>query len=220
MGLADHSGCRLDHLVVTAISCEQGVSWLESKSGVSIPFGGSHPLMATHNHLTALTENQFLEVIAIDPAARTPERPRWFNLDDKQHQGRISAAPALTTWVAATDNLDNSLETIRQLGIDPGVVVELTRGELHWRLALKENGSLAYDGIFPILIEWPSDINPVSSMQDQGIRLENLVASHPQAALLSMAMERLGLADQITIQEGDASLAANLTVNEHRFSLN
>lgn len=220
MGLSDQTTCRLDHLVVTAASCEQGVSWLQSKSSVSIPFGGQHPLMGTHNHLTALAEDQFLEVIAIDPVAKTPDRARWFNLDDKQHQARIAEHPALTTWVVATENLDKSLEAVRQLGIDPGVPVDLTRGELHWRLALKENGSLAYNGIFPILIEWPAGVNPVSQMRDQGIRLENLVASHPQAALLSKALERLGLAELISIREGAPSLTAHLNVNEHRFSLN
>ncbi|MFT6304592.1 MAG: hypothetical protein ACI9XK_002837 [Granulosicoccus sp.] len=220
MGLSDQTGCRLDHLVVTAASCEQGVSWLQARSGVSIPFGGQHPLMGTHNHLSALSEDQFLEVIAIDPSARTPDRARWFNLDDKLNQVKLAADPALTTWVAATKNLGESLEAIRQLGIDPGVPVDLTRGDLHWRLALKENGSLAYDGIFPILIEWPPQANPVVQMQDQGIRLENLVAFHPQAVLLSKALERLGLADLISIREGAPSLTANLNVNEHRFSLN
>ena len=220
MGLSDQSTCRLDHLVVTAASCEQGVSWLQSKSGVSIPFGGQHPLMGTHNHLSALAEDHFLEVIAIDPAARMPDRARWFNLDDKQDQKRLAVSPTLATWVVATENLDVSLEAVRQLGIDPGVPVELTRGDLHWRLALKENGALAYDGIFPILIEWPAGVNPVSQMQDQGIRLENLVASHPQAALLSKALERLGLAELISIREGAPSLTAYLNVDEHRFFLN
>jgi hypothetical protein len=220
MGLSDQTGCRLDHLVVTAASCAQGVSWLQARSGIAIPFGGRHPLMGTHNHLTALADDQFLEVIAIDPSASTPDRVRWFNLDDEQHQARLVVDPALTTWVAATDNLDESLEAVRQLGIDPGVPVDLTRGELHWRLALKENGSLAYDGIFPTLIEWPREINPVSQMEDQGIRFENLVAFHPQAALLSKAMARLGLAELIGIREGAPSLTANLNVNEHRFSLN
>lgn len=219
MGLSDQTGCRLDHLVVTAASCEQGVSWIKAKSGITMPFGGQHPLMGTHNHLTALTEIQFLEVIAIDPAARRPDRARWFNLDNEQHKQKLSAAPALTTWVAATRNLHESLETLRRLGIDAGVPVALTRGGLSWRLALNENGSLAYDGIFPILIEWPADVNPVSQMQDQGIRLENLVAFHPQAALLNEALERLGLAKAVSIGQGAPSLAANLNVNGHQFSL-
>lgn len=220
MGLSGQASCRFDHLVVTAASCEQGVSWLQASSGISIPVGGHHPLMGTHNHLTALADDQFLEIIAIDPKAKTPDRARWFQLDDKAHQAKLAVAPALTTWVAATNNLDESLDAVRQLGIDPGVPVALTRGDLHWRLALKEDGSLAYDGIFPILIEWPAEVNPVSQMQDQGIRLENLVASHPQAALLSSALERLGLAELISIRQGAAALTANLTVNELRFSLN
>lgn len=220
MGISDQTLCRLDHLVVTALTCEQGVSWLHTRSGIRIPPGGQHPLMGTHNHLSALADDQFLEVIAIDPAARIPERARWFSLDDEQHRVRLATGPTLTTWVAATDNLDESLNAMRQAGIDPGVAVELTRGELRWRLALKEDGSLAYDGIFPILIEWPAEANPVLTMQDQGIRLENLAASHPQAVFLNKAMVLLGLAELIDIREGEPSLTANMVVNKHRFSLN
>jgi len=206
--------------VVAAATCDQGVSWLESKSGVSIPFGGQHPLMGTHNHLTALAADQFLEVIAIDPSARRPERPRWFNLDDEKYRHQLVDAPVLSTWVAATDNLDEALEALRSLGIDLGTPVELTRGDLHWRLALKENGALAYDGVFPILIEWPAGVNPVLQMQDQGIRLEKLVALHPQAAQLSEALEHLGLNNLMSIKEGLPSLTAFMNINEYRFSLN
>ena len=220
MRLSDQTVCQLDHLVVTAASVEQGVSWVQAKSGIAMPFGGQHPLMGTHNHLSALSEDQFLEVISIDPKADEPKTARWFSLDDKRHHAKLAKGPALTTWVAATTNLDETLEAVRQLGIDPGVPMELTRGELTWRLALKEDGSLAYDGIFPILIEWPAEMNPVSRMQDQGIRLDSLVASHPQAELLNTALECLGLGEQLSVGQGAPQLTANLSVNERHFSLN
>ena len=220
MGFSEQTMCQLDHLVVAAASCEQGVEWVRSTSGVTLPFGGQHPLMGTHNHLTALSKDQFLEVISIDPEASEPTIARWFNLDDPQHRAKIALEPNLTTWVAATHNLDATLQAVRQLGIDPGTPVDLTRGELHWRLALMQDGTLAYDGIFPILIEWPAEMNPVSGMQDQGIRLECLIAAHPQATLLNTALAHLGLSEQCVVELGAPQLNANLCVNERRFSLN
>ena len=67
--------CRLDHLVICARDLAQGVEWFGNLSGVQLPVGGQHPLMATHNHLTALSADSFLEVIAIDPDAPEPAFP-------------------------------------------------------------------------------------------------------------------------------------------------
>jgi len=71
--------CRMDHLVVCASDLPAGVAWFENLSGVRLPKGGSHPLMGTHNHLSALSEDEFFEIIAIDPQAPGVDRPRWFN---------------------------------------------------------------------------------------------------------------------------------------------
>jgi hypothetical protein len=93
-----------DHLVIGAASLRQGVDWVEGKLGVAMPPGGSHPRMGTHNHLTALGPDSCLEVIAVDPAAEPPARPRWFALDDPAERARLEARPRLLTpapiWAA------------------------------------------------------------------------------------------------------------------------
>src|SRR5439155_21485872 len=80
LGMKD---CRasLDHLTVAALSLEQGVAYVHRALGVVAPPGGSHPLMATHNHLMQLGDGVFLEIIAPDGRA-APQRTRWFGLDD------------------------------------------------------------------------------------------------------------------------------------------
>ena len=79
---------NLDHLVVGAASLEQGVTYIQEQLGVAIPKGGEHPLMGTHNHLMQLGNDVFLEVIAVNPDAPTPDRPRWYGLDDPFVRGR------------------------------------------------------------------------------------------------------------------------------------
>ena len=189
-----------------------------------MPVGGQHPLMATHNHLTALSDNSFLEVIAIDPEAPDPAfqpgQQRWFALDDSAHQARIGIAPRLTTWVVATSNLDAALTRLRELGLDPGVPVDQTRGELRWRLALHMDGSLACDGVFPILIEWPTGVNPVSLMQDQNVRLERLSLTHPDYRIVEAGLQTLGVADLATVGHGPASLRADFSAGNRHFSVN
>ena len=72
---------RIDHIAVTAPSLALGAAWLEQVLGVAPQPGGEHPLMGTHNVLLRLGDDVYLEVIAADPRAAAPARPRWFGLD-------------------------------------------------------------------------------------------------------------------------------------------
>jgi len=213
------TACRLDHLVVTAGSCDQGVAWFQALSGIQMPVGGEHPLMGTHNHLTALAADQFLEIIAINPSAVEPVHPRWFRLSEAGHLKKISVKPQLTTWVAATDNLQSCLQLLSASGIDAGKPVHLTRGDLRWKLALRDNGSLAFDGIFPILIEWPESVNPVATMKDQSVRLGKFSATHPDYAAINSALATLGLSSVLTVTDGSAELKAECRVGQRLFNL-
>ena len=64
---------RFDHLVVAATTLDAGVAWVQARLGVTVPFGGIHDHMGTHNCVGQLTPTTFLEIIAINPDA-TPDR--------------------------------------------------------------------------------------------------------------------------------------------------
>ena len=211
--------CQLDHLVVCAHSCEAAVHWFEKLSGVTMPQGGRHPLMATHNHLTALSTDTFLEIIAIDPQAEPVSRARWFELDDPARGQSLNKGPALRTWVARTNDLGRAMQAAIDAGIDPGVPVELSRGNLNWRLALRTDGSLALGGLFPILIQWPEGVNPVDQMQDQGVRLDQLMLGCADAALLQNALLAIGAADLVTVMSENTGMMANMHAGARQFQL-
>ena len=59
----------LDHITIAALSLGEGVAFASAALGVSIPPGGAHVQMATHNHLVRLGDGLFLEIIAPDPSA-------------------------------------------------------------------------------------------------------------------------------------------------------
>ncbi|MFK8081801.1 MAG: VOC family protein [Granulosicoccus sp.] len=212
--------CRFDHLVVCANELQSGVSWLEKHSTITLPFGGQHPLMATHNHLTALAPDTFLEVIAIDSQAPDPLRTRWFGLDSESFRKRLEVSPQLTTWVVGCTDLEAALDAARVAGVDAGEAVDLTRGDLQWQIGLRRDGTLAYDGVFPILIQWPAGVNPVSQMQDQGLRLNNLQLQHPQADSVMQALQAIGADHLVDLVAGNAALNARMSVGNHHFSLN
>ena len=173
-----------DHLAVAAADLHAGAAHVREALGVDVPPGGRHPLMATHNRLARLGEDEFLEIIVVDPDA-TPGRSRWFALD------RFGdAPPRLATWVVRTDDLDAALA---RLPPACGPAVEVTRGDLAWRLSVPEDGSMAFGGMFPTIIDWPVRPLPATRMAEVGIALESLVVRHPEAARIeSLIGEALG----------------------------
>src|SRR5690606_31926871 len=84
---------HIDHRVVTAPTLEQGAAYVENAVGIVPQVGGEHPRMGTHNLVLRLGADVYLEVIAVNPKALPPDRPRWFELDGSLRQ------PRLATWV-------------------------------------------------------------------------------------------------------------------------
>lgn len=168
----------LDHLVVAARTLEEGAAWLEARLGVAPAQGGKHAAMGTHNRVLSLGPAAYLEIIAIDPAAPPPARPRWFSLDDAVLQARLAKGPGLLHWVVRTGDLAAARE---RLGERIGDLLDLERGDLRWRIGVPPDGALPEQGAFPTLIEW-RDAHPAKSLPDRGCRLDWLAIRHPRAA--------------------------------------
>ena len=148
--------------------------------------------MGTHNLVLRLGASAYLEVIAIDPAAPRPKRPRWFALDDLPS----GASPRLATWVARIAGLDEAADRIAS---SVGNVQSMTRGSLKWRITIPADGSLAQGGVIPSLIEWQSALHPAMNMSESGCSLSMLEAFHPEPCLLREQLGRLGLNAVVTV---------------------
>jgi hypothetical protein len=169
---------RIDHLAVVAERLEVGVTEVERLLGVPMAGGGKHPLMGTHNRLLSLGD-LYLEVIAIDPEAPAPGRPRWFDMD------RFAGPPRLTNWIAGCDDLAAEV-ALGPVGI--GRPIALARGDYRWQMAVPDDGRLPFDGAFPALIQWEGTAHPAPALPDQGLRLQQLEIGHPEAAGLQRAL--------------------------------
>ncbi|MHA7850117.1 VOC family protein [Roseovarius sp.] len=192
---------RLDHLAVAARDLEEGRAKVEAALGVRLQPGGQHAHFGTHNLLLGLEDGLYLEVIAIDPEAPAPEGARWFDLD------RFDAAPRLQTWICRSDDLGSALVRYPQAGAP----VALARGDLRWRMAVPRDGRLAFDGVFPALMQWECDAHPAERLTASGCGLARLVVRHPEAGRLA---DMLGpdLSDaRVVFEIGAPSLRAEIS---------
>ena len=165
---------KLDHIVVAAADLEAGVTWVEERLGQALPAaGGKHPLMGTHNRLMRLGESAFLEVIAPDPEAEAPARPRWFGLDHPP------ATPRLAHWLVRWPGLS-------QLPEVNGPAIRQRRGDLSWLITVPEDGTLPHGGAFPSFLDWEmaEETIPPRAMPSLGLDLAALRVSHPDAPAL------------------------------------
>lgn len=170
-----------DHIAVAARTLDEGVEWVETALGVKMAGGGKHALMGTHNRLLGLGD-LYLEVIAIDPDAPKPDRPRWFDLD------RFQGPPRLTNWVARSDDI---MADIAASPRSVGKPVSLSRGDFFWKMAVPGNGVLPFRGAYPALIQWLTPLHPTQILPDSGVRLKTLTLQHPRPKLLRASLSLL-----------------------------
>ena len=180
----------IDHLVIAARSLGEGVAWLEDRLGVPLSPGGEHPTFATHNRLLSLG-GAYLEVIAVNPDAPAPTRPRWFGLDTPAVQERLKRGPALIHWVARTPQPPLAVQ---------GEALALSRGRYAWTLTVPQDGSLPLGGVLPSLIVWQGD-SPAAALPDVGVRLHSLELTVPQPEQLREALTELNLAALVTVHQ-------------------
>ncbi len=185
---------ELDHLALAAETLEEGVAHVEERLGVRLGPGGRHALMGTHNALLGLGDIYF-EVIATDPAAPPPGRPRWFALDD------FAGPPRITNWIVRTDDLAAARAAAPD-GI--GVPIDLARGDLGWRMLVPDDGRLPFEGLFPAIIRWQGTAHPARMLAESRCRLRRLELVHPEAEALRAALDGLLADERIAITSGPA----------------
>jgi hypothetical protein len=199
---------ELDHLVVAARTLEEGVAWVEARLGVAMGAGGKHALMSTHNRVLNLGSRRFLEVIAIDPEAPPPGRPRWFSLDEPEMAERLAKGPALIHWVARSDDIERAVGATATAETE---ILSLARGAYRWSMGVPRSGRLERRGIVPTIIQWEG-AHPCDAAPDSGCRLERLVLRHPEAArtLAALRAAGLGAGESVEAAEQGARLEARI----------
>lgn len=218
---------QIDHLIVMAQTLEQGAQWCEATLGVTPAPGGEHAQYGTHNRLFKIATPShplaYLEIIAINPAAKKPAHAaarRWFDMDDAALQAAVAIEPRLIHFVANTDDIQAARIALKAQGIERGPAVHASRhsrrGLLQWQITVREDGQRLFNGALPSLIQWgkagdaePLRLHPRNSLPRSGVSLQSLAVTHPTAAKLQAAYEALGLTG-VALASGLADLVATL----------
>jgi hypothetical protein len=184
----------IDHLVVTAPSLAAGAAYVREVLGVSPRAGGEHLRMGTHNMLLRLGESSYLEVIAANPAAARPTRPRWFALDTLAGD----AKPSLAAWVARSADIRAGNEAATE---QLGTIEAMSRGALDWLITVTADGSLPLDGVAPALIEWHTDAHPAARLDDYGLSLQKLELFHPDPERVARLLKSLAIDGPVVVEK-------------------
>ncbi len=190
---------ELDHIALAGLTLDDARQVAESGLGVELNNGGEHAVFHTHNALLGLEGGLYFEAIAINPHAPTPQRPRWFDLDN------FSGIPRLTNWICRCPDLKSALRLFDE---DVGEPVSLQRGDLRWSMAVPQSGRLPFDNMFPALIEWHTAPTPAERLPSSGVSLKSLIIRHPKADQLSDILSDHINEPRLQFETGDAGLSA------------
>lgn len=185
----------LDHIALATATLSEGVDYVKTRSGVTVPFGGAHPGRGTHNALTATGGGSYLEIIAPDPEQDEPQTPRLFDLDATTTKAALMGGPRIQTYLLRTDDIERNMAIYREHGFDLGDSVTAARGDLRWKIALRPDGKLNAQGVVPVLLQWPDGPHVSARMDNQGLTLHRLDIHTPLADELTALYRALGLVD-------------------------
>jgi hypothetical protein len=189
----------LDHLVYATPDVQGACDDLEQRLGVRPTLGGRFAQMGAYNHILALGNGAYVEVIGPDPDAAPPSQARPFGIDNLR-------APRLVTWAAKATELAARVDAARAAGYDLGRAQPLSRTlsdgtTLAWELTVRTGPPGPEAGLAPFLIDWGDATHP-STTGAQGCRLVSLHGEHPDPALVQRALSATGV--ELDVRPGDA----------------
>lgn len=207
---------RIDHFALAAETLDIGQDYVRNITGLTVPFGGVHQGMGTHNCLMATGDDSYLEIIAKDPNQPEPATPRAFDLDNPAVVAKTAAGPHIQNVILRTDNALRDLQKARNAGVDLGQIVEAARGDLRWVLVLREDRTLALNGTAPPLIEWPAGPHMSRGLPDGGLKLTKLTLAAPEADQLTKLFTAMDVQDaRLVVEHADTKrITATYTTAE------
>ncbi|WP_227420706.1 VOC family protein [Roseitranquillus sediminis] len=167
---------NLDSLVVTAATLDEGTAYVEDLLSVRLSPGGRHDGAGTHNNLLSLGPDCYLQVVAVDPDAPPPVRPRWFNLD------WFRGPPRLSGWFVRVPDVEEAIRYGME-GMSPPQ--RIARETFAWRISIPRDAMEQEVCCAPAFLELLGAPMP-DILPDVGCRLIELQVGHrdPQSLRL------------------------------------
>ena len=180
----------LDHIVLATPDVQASVAEIEAATGIRAELGGHFQGRGVYNHLLALQDGAYLEIIGPDPAQADHEGPLPFGM-------HIDGGPHVPHWCAkAGDTIAERCAAAKAAGFDIGEVRPLGRvlpdgTRLDWHLTVG-GWPPPLGGLVPFLIDWGEARHP-STTAVEGIRLVSFRGEHPDPSEVRRAHEAMGV---------------------------
>lgn len=177
----------VDHLLLGVPNLEEGIAWVEEKTGVQAILGGRHPGIGTHNALLSLGAKQYLEIIAPDPT-QTTIAPHFAFV-------QLATEPRLLTWAAATTNIEEIAAKAKLAGFalngpNAGSRTRPDGRTLSWKTLFLQHGL----GLrIPFFIEWDNASLHPSEDSPSGCSLRSFIMESSQPTELRVMLKQLGI---------------------------
>lgn len=187
----------LDHILLGVRDLDEGISFVEKKSGVRAIVGGSHPGAGTRNALISLGTERYLEIIAPDPQQTSAPNALHTGLAELR-------APKLVGWAIHTHDIAGVTANLRKAAIVFDGLLDGSRKRpdgllLHWKtLRFKDDR----DHSLPFFIEWGNDTPHPSVGAPGGCRLSSFSVISPNSADLRQLLQQAGIG--VTVESGRA----------------
>ena len=181
----------LDHIVLATPDVQATVDEIADAIGVRTAVGGRFTEMGVYNHLLALENDAYLEIIGPDPEAEGGGGMPFGMEPDSDRGAHIPH------WCCKANGvLDERAAAAKAAGYDLGEVRPLGRdlpggGRLEWRLTIGE-WPPHLGGLVPFLIDWGDSPHP-STTAVAGASLASWHGEHPDVAAVRRAHEAMGI---------------------------
>lgn len=142
-----------------------------------------------------LSNECYLEIIAIDPDHQDVQRNRWMGID-------LLESPKLIRWAIKSDNLQNDQTILRKFNsemgkIQPGSRQTASGNLLKWELIMPL--STPEVEVIPFVLDWSqSEMHPTEVLEPTPFKLKKIQLTHPEPEKISQLLNELDVKAALT----------------------
>lgn len=192
---------KLDHIMFAASDLDAGIEQVRKLTGLSAEFGGSHADSGTRNALLSFGDEQYLEIIAPDPAQ---------NITGTMGE-ELSDLPFayVRTWAVATEDFTPVISALEGCGYGHRII-EMSRTrpdgvQLTWQILFVTHQP--HGLAMPFFINWLGSEHP-AQVAPGGCELESFSVQCPDADAFQAFCSAIDL--KVNVAKGDLELSAQL----------
>lgn len=202
---------KLDHIMFAVSDLDAGIEQIKDLTGVAAKFGGSHVGAGTKNALLSFGNEQYLEIIAPDPAQNvTGTGPAETGVKGSMAAELLSLPCAyIRTWAVATEDYAPVVSVLERFGYGHHIIkMSRTRPDgvqLVWQILFVTHHP--HGLAMPFFINWLDSEHP-AQVAPGGCELQWFSVECPDANEFQRFCHAMDI--NVRVTKGDLKLSARL----------